>query len=217
MKHVFSLILSTFLSFGIAFCQEPVLDSTVQNLQKVRLLNSPEISQIDIEGRKYYTMLSDSGDTLYVADLGNINVSAPRTFDSRADYLRYMKYRRYAVKVYPYAKEAIRIFREAQIVSETMKKRKRKRYLKKLSKELSREFEEPLTKLSKTQGKIMVKMIERELETPMFDLIKQTQGRLKAFYWNQSSKLYGYRLKGGYQQGHNPILDIVLQDFDVSY
>jgi len=60
-------------------------------------------------------------------------------------------------------------------------------------------------------------MIERELETPMFDLIKMTQGKLKAFYWNQSSKLYGYRLKTGYNEGDNHILDIVLQDYNISY
>ena len=60
-------------------------------------------------------------------------------------------------------------------------------------------------------------MIERELDARMFDLIKNTQGKLKAFYWNQSSKLYGYRLKTGYIVGDNPILDVVLQDFDISY
>ena len=98
-----------------------------------------------------------------------------------------------------------------------MKKRKRKKYLKSLSKDLTREFEEPLKKLSKTQGKIMVEMIERELGSSLFDLIKMTRGKLNAFYWNQSSKLYGYRLKEVYTVGQNPILDVVLQDFDISY
>ena len=72
-------------------------------------------------------------------------------------------------------------------------------------------------KLSKTQGKILVKMIERELDTPMYSLIKDLQGKFKAFYWNHSSKLYGYRLKDGYTEGDNPILDAVLQDLNISY
>ena len=67
------------------------------------------------------------------------------------------------------------------------------------------------------QGKILVKMIERELDTPMFSLVKSIKGRFTAFYWNQFSKLYGYRLKNGYAEGENPILDIVLQDFDIEY
>ena len=60
-------------------------------------------------------------------------------------------------------------------------------------------------------------MIEKELETPMYELIKGLRGRFKAFYWNQFSKLYGYRLKNVYTEGENHILDIVLQDFDISY
>lgn len=169
-----------------------------------------------IDGQMVDVLLTEK-DTLIIANLDNVRVSSPRTFDNTKDYYRYLKYRRYAAKVYPYAKEAIRIFYDAQYATENLKKRKKKKYLRKLSKELQREFEEPLKGLSKTQGKILVKMIERELDQPMHELIKMTQGKLKAFYWNQSSKLLGYRLKTGYIVGQNPILDIVLQDFDISY
>ena len=169
-----------------------------------------------INGR-VVTLLIDGNDTIIVSKLSNVNISSPRQFESSADYRRYIKYKTYAAKVYPYAKQAIRIFKEVEMATETMKKRKRKKHIKKLAKQLESEFERPLKKLSKTQGKILVKMIERELDKPMFELIKMTRGKFKAFYWNQSSKLYGYRLKDQYQEGQNPILDIVLQDFDISY
>ena len=188
-------------------------------LRKVEVTPAPQedtIQQIVVNGQVMQALI-DGTDTLYFVDLQNVSISSPRTFADRSEYLRYLKYRRYANKVYPYAKQAIRIFTEAQQASADLKKRKRKKYMKKLSKELEKEFEQPLTRLSKTQGKILVKMIERELDVPMFDLIKMTQGKFKAFYWNQSSKLYGYRLKTGYRLGDNPILDIVLQDFDISY
>jgi len=128
-----------------------------------------------------------------------------------------MRYRAFAIKVYPYAKEAIKIFRLQEYATRNMKKGKRKKYLKILRKDLENEFEIPLKKLSKTQGKILVKMIERELDTPLYELIKRLNGKWKAFYWNQFSKLYGYRLKTGYRKGENPILDVVLQDLDISY
>ncbi len=191
-------------------------DEALAKMHDTKLLKIDTIKKIKINGQVVSALISE-GDTIIFADLGNVNISSPRSFQSRDDYLRYLKYRRYAAKVYPFAKQSIRIFREAEHVTETMKKRKRKKFLRKLSKELQTEFEEPLKRLSKTQGKILVKMIERELETPMFDLIKMTQGKLKAFYWNQSSKLYGYRLKTGYVLGDNDILDVVLQDFDVSH
>ncbi|MEL6122619.1 MAG: DUF4294 domain-containing protein [Bacteroidota bacterium] len=194
------------------------LDSAFTQLSQMRILDTSEeeIRRIKI-GDQYMSALIQDGDTLIVAEIANIIISSPRSFANREEQLRYLKYRRYAAKVYPYAKEAIRIFREAQYASANLNKRKRKRYLRRLSKDLQKEFSEPLSGLSKTQGKILVKMIERELETPMFDLIKLTQGKIKAMYWNQSSKLYGYRLKPGYEHGQNPILDVVLQDFDISY
>jgi len=194
-------------------------DSVLSDLRKVQVpqpSTEDTVQSILVNGQVMQALINGT-DTLYFVDLRNVNISSPRTFADRSEYLRYLKYRRYATKVYPYAKQAIRIFTEAEQASVDLKKRKRKKYLKKLSKELEKEFEEPLTGLSKTQGKILVKMIERELETPMFDLIKMTQGKFKAFYWNQSSKLFGYRLKTGYNIGDNPILDIVLQDFDISY
>lgn len=171
---------------------------------------------VSIKG-KVYPVLITNGDTIVIASIDSISVTAPRTFANEDEYKRYRKYKYYAAKVYPYAAEAIKIFRKMEYATKHMKKRKRKKYIKNLSEELKVEFEQPLMKLSKTQGKILVKMIERELDTPMYSLIKDLQGRFKAFYWNQSSKLYGYRLKDGYTEGENHILDAVLQDLNISY
>ncbi len=195
------------------------LDSIQGRLREIVLVNDTMQSGLfktRIAGVMVSALVVD-GDTLYVVDIDNLTISSPRRFTSTEDYQRYMRYKRYAASVFPFAKEAIRIFREAEYVTATMKKKKRKKYLKELSKELQQEFEEPLKGLSKTQGKILVKMIEKELEMPMFDLIKMTQGSMKAFYWNHSSKLYGYRLKEEYRVGENVILDMVLKDLDISY
>jgi len=171
---------------------------------------------LSIKG-KVYPVLIANGDTMVLASIEDVSVTSPRTFASEEDYKKYRKYKYYAAKVYPYAADAIRIFRKMEYATKNMKKRKRKKYIKHLSKELQIEFEQPLMKLSKTQGKILVKMIERELDKPMHSLIKDLQGRFKAMYWNQTSKLYGYRLKQGYIEGENPILDAVLQDLNISY
>ena len=121
------------------------------------------------------------------------------------------------MKVYPYAVEAIKIFRESERITHTMKKRKRKKHFKRLQKELKKEFEEPLKKLTKTQGLILTKMIEKELNTPMYTLIKNLRGRTTATFWSTMGRFYGYRLKDGYKEGQDPILDAVLTDFDISH
>ena len=163
-------------------------------------------------------VVGDDGDSIFVANnLPEVSLSSPRKFKSREEYTRYRRYLRYAATVYPYAKEAIRIFREVEFATNNMKKRKRKKHVKKLQKELKEEFEEPLKKLSKTQGKILVKMIERETGKSMFQLIKSLRGGLTAHYWSTMSRFWGYRLKKPYKKGDDPILDVVLKDFNISY
>jgi hypothetical protein len=176
------------------------------------------LGKTTLNGQLVTMMLDDNGDTLLVADdLMTVSLTSPRTFKSREEYLRYRKYLRYAAIVYPYAKEAIIVFRELEAQTLEMKKGKRKKYAKKLQKELDDKFEEPLKNLTKTQGMILVKMVERELDDDLHNLIKTYRGGMTAGYWNTLSKFWGYDLKEGYNEGKDPILDAVLQDFNISY
>lgn len=170
-----------------------------------------------INGEILPYMIDDCGDTLIMAQLNDVSVSSPRKFETRDDYRRYLKYKRYAVEVYPYAVDAIRIFREVEYATETMKKGKRKKYVKKLQKDLKEDFEDPLKKLTKTQGKILIKMIEKELDRPMFHLIKDLRGGVTASYWGTTARFFGHRLKDGYIEGDDVILDAVLSDLNISY
>jgi len=170
-----------------------------------------------VNGRVMTAMITETGDTLIMANLDDISITSLRTFKDDDDYKKYMKFKRYAAVVYPYAKEAIRIFREMEVATQELNRRKRKKHIKRLQDELRTEFEAPLTKLTKLQGKIMIKMIEKELDTPMYDLIKNLRGGFAAGYWNNMGKLFSYDLKTGYVPGQYEILDAVLNDFDISY
>lgn len=174
------------------------------------------IERIVIDGEVVSALITDS-DTIMVADLEEVSISSPQRFKNSAERKRYRKYRYYANKVYPYAVEAIKIFREVDYVTKTMNKRKRKKHIKRLNRQLKKEFKKPLKNLTKTQGKILIKMIEKELDTPFYDLVKSLRGGFTAGYWNQLGKLNGYRLKEGYIPGQDPLMDMVLHDFNISH
>ena len=180
------------------------------------LYKQPEETTILLRGKVYPALVS-GGDTLILAQLDDFTITSKRHFEDDAEYRKYMKFRRYGLKVYPYAKEAIRIFRELEYAEEHLSKKDYKREVKRLNEELKEEFEKPLIKLTKLQGKIMIKMIEREIGISMHQMIQKLKGRFTAFYWNGFSKLYSYDLKEGYEKGKYEILDIVLQDFDLSF
>lgn len=217
------IILIFILIVGSLQAQTPVL-LPHHNMDDSIRLDTLEYDEDDLglfkttlNGRVMTAMITESGDTLIMETLDDISITSLRKFKNAEDYAKYMKFKRYAALVYPYAKEAIKIFKETEYATLEMNKRKRKKHIKRLQEELKVEFEEPLRKLTKLQGKILIKMIERELDKNMFDLIRGLRGKITAFYWHNASKLYSYDLKEGYQEGKYEILDAVLQDFDVSY
>jgi len=202
--------------------QSPVLlppkqDSGAIELDSIEYDDDIDLFKTTLDGRVMTAMITETGDTLIMETLEDISITSLRKFKSAADYAKYMKFKRYAALVYPYAKEAIKIFRETELATQEMNKRKRRKHIKRLQEQLKTEFEDPLKKLTKLQGKILIKMIEKELDKTMFELIKGLRGKLAAFYWHNASRLYSYDLKEGYQEGRYDILDAVLQDFDVSY
>jgi hypothetical protein len=186
-------------------------------LFSLHFLHAQKEGKVTIDGNQYSYMIDGCGDTLIVADLDDVSVSSMREFSDRDEYLKYRRYRKYAAKVYPYAVEAVKLFREVEYATNTMKDRQRKKYVKQLHKDLKREFTDPLKHLTKTQGMILIKMIERELDTNMFTLIKNLRNGMTASYWNTMGGLFGHDLKTGYVEGNDPILDAVLRDMNISY
>ena len=169
-----------------------------------------------INGRVLKVLIID-GDTLPVADFEAINFTQKRNFKNRAERKRYHQWRGYATKVYPYAAEAIRIFRILEEDTKDMKKRKQKKYAKGVEKELKPQYEEELKALTKSQGYILIKMVERELGRPFYEVIRQLRGNWAAFKWQSLGRLYGYNLKKGYSSSDDPLLETILQDLNITY
>ncbi|NUN99581.1 MAG: DUF4294 domain-containing protein [Saprospiraceae bacterium] len=181
------------------------------------LAGAQRVGYTIINGQTLPFMLDGCGDTVIVATLDDVSVSSPRQFANDDEYKKYRKYRKFAAEVYPYAVEAVKVFREIEYYSDDMRRRERKRYMKELQKDLKERFEDPLKQLSKTRGLILIKMIERELQIPTYTLIKELKGGFTATYWSTLGRFYGYHLRDGYKVGEDAIMDMVLDDFDVSY
>jgi len=154
-----------------------------------------------LDGKLYPFIVDECGDTLIVAALSDVSITSPR----------------YAADVYPYAVEAVKVFNEVQLATDEMRRGKAKRYARHLYKDLREKFEEPLRKLTKTQGMILIEMVERELNTPVYTVVKDLRGSWTAGYWGTMGRIFGHDIKEGYIPGKDPILDMVLDDFDVTY
>jgi hypothetical protein len=155
-------------------------------------------------------------DTIAVAQIPEVVVKAPPVFADDEEYRQYMRYKRYAATVLPYAIESIRLYRKYQRETADMKKGEAKRYAKDIQKDVKEDFTDHLKNLSRTQGKILVKMIENHLQMPMYDVLHDVRGGFTATKWQTIGRLYGYDLKEGYTPGEDRVLDMILQDFELT-
>lgn len=155
-------------------------------------------------------------DTVVVATIPEVTVKAPRVFANDEEYRQYMRYRRYATQVLPYAIESIKLYRRYEQDTQGMRKGKARKYAREIQKEVKEDFTDPLKDLTRTQGKILVKMIERHLDTPMYEVLKSVRGTFTATKWQTVGKLYGYDLKEGYTPGEDKVLDMILGDFEIT-
>lgn len=161
----------------------------------------------------FQRVLVDGTDTLYIADLEDIDISAVRLFENDDDYKLFLRYKRSAVIVFPYAKEAVDTYRRILEETADLKRGKKRKFVRELNKEYKSDYKDKFKNMTRTQGKVMIKMIEQELDISFFELIKEVKGGFTATYWDALSKLYGYHLKEKYQRGEDSLLDSVLDEY----
>ncbi len=154
------------------------------------------------------------GDSIFVMALPVVKVSARRIFKDDTERRQYYLYTRAARRVYPYALHAVQLYEELQAETKGMSKGQRRRYFRREKRDLEKDYEEQLKNLTRTEGRVLIKMIEKELGKPFYELIKETRGGLSAAYWHNLGKLWGYDLKVPYTPGADPLLDEVLLDYD---
>jgi len=155
-------------------------------------------------------------DTIVVATIPEVVIKAPPVFSDDEEYRQYMRYRRYAMTVLPYAIESIRLYRKYEAETEDLNRRKSKKFAKTLHKDVKSDFTDPLKDLSRTQGKVLIKMIERHLNTSTYDVLKDVRGGFTATKWQTIGRFYGYDLKEGYTPGEDRIMDMILNDFEIT-
>ena len=152
-----------------------------------------------------------NGDTIPVVQLDEVGVSAYRIVD-RGEFRRTTRLIRHVKKVYPYAKIAgIKLKEYNEILLNTPDKKEQRKILKRAEKELKEEFGDDLRKLTFSQGKILIKLIDRETGDSSFDLVKDLRGGFSAFFYQTFARLFGYNLKTKYDpKGEDSLIELIV-------
>lgn len=195
MRLLILILLFTLINITSAECQErndSLLDLTI--LERVIL----------------------DGDTFFVTSLDPVYVFPVHDFN----WWQKRKYRRLihnVKKVYPYAKLASEMLYELnQEMTQLETERQRKSFIKHMEDTIRAEYEEDLKKLTITQGKLLIKLIDRETGNTSYDLVKELRGSFSAFFWQTLARIFGSNLKSEYDPaGEDALIEEIVRKIEL--
>jgi hypothetical protein len=144
--------------------------------------------------------------------LPEIPIYAMRLFDSRRDIRRIEKLIYNVKKVYPYARLAGLKLREYNtLLLDATSDKERKKIMKKAEDEINEQFGPELRDLTFTQGKILIKLIDRETTATSYTLLKDLRGGFTAFFYQGFARIWGYNLKTKYDpSGEDDLIETIV-------
>jgi hypothetical protein len=183
-------IIFAFLSAKSSFSQQAALHPSLQDSEAAK---NGAFSQVELPA------IIVNGDTLPVADLRGVSIVSNRVFRSYGDALKYYMLERDVEVAYPYALLAGATFRQCEETLKTMSdESEKKHYVKTVEKQLMKQYSDELKGLTVNQGKILIKLIDRETGNSSYEMVKELKGSFSAFMWQTVARLFGDNLKSTY-------------------
>jgi cell division protein YceG involved in septum cleavage len=167
--------------------------------------------------QQYTIGVIENGDTIIYRELKEV-VIIPKNRTKRVE----RKYSNYIVKVkkvYPLAVEARELLKKYEPEYYRLQdQRDRRKLMKNLEKELLDKHKEELKRWSISDGRLLLKLINRETERTPYSLISDFRGEFSAVFWQGIAKLFKNNLKAGYDPlGDDQILEEVVILIELGY
>jgi hypothetical protein len=137
----------------------------------------------------------DKGDTIPL-----IHILPIRKYSRRPDMRRYQRLVRHVKKCYPLAKQArIEMEKMERQLLAVKDKKEQEKLAKELQKQLIKQYTPVILKMTISEGKVLLKLIDRETEYTAFQIIKDFRGGFVAGFWQMFAKMFGNNLKLEYE------------------
>lgn len=154
------------------------------------------------------------GDTIWTVLMPELPVYAPLRFKSKKEVQRYNRLVYNVKRVLPLAQEANRIIQETYLVLEKLPTKKEKdAHIKLLEKELKTRYTPEMKKLTYSQGKLLIKLVDRECHQSGYEVVKAFLGPARATFYQVFAWTFNASLKKEYDsEGDDRLIErIVVQ------
>lgn len=204
-KKIFLLFLIGLLSCTSTFGQE-----------RMPLLTLPQYGAGNPEVVAYYlTTTLENGEVVPWFPIETVVVRANREWSSMAEREQYLRLKRNVLRVLPYAiyaqKRYEQLDRELAMVSSRSEEKK---LIKACELEIKEKINNEVKNLSVSQGKILIKLIERQTGSTSYDLLRSMKGSVTAFVYQGVAKIFGHNLKATYDPQEDFVIENIIREYE---
>jgi hypothetical protein len=170
-----------------------------------------------LQGRSFLLQkVNRNGVTLPEVEIKEVTVYAHPRFPRKSDFRKYERLIYNLKKVYPYAlivrSRLARVDADMRNINNEID---RKEYLKKVEKDVFAEYESAIRDMTITQGRLLIKLIDRETLNTSYTLIKDYRGKIAAAFWQGIARIFGTNLKEEYDPyGEDALIESIILEID---
>lgn len=177
-------------------------------------LSAQNFSDSMLKDSTYHSAKKIGDDTLAYVQLREVVI--PNARNRKAYYKRLKKLTKNVVKVYPYAKLTGDILADCETeLGKIEDEKTRQRFMDDVEDNLKEEFEGELKKLTYSQGRLLIKLIDRETGETSYELIKKLKGGFSAFMWQGLARLFGSDLKSEFDADEEDfMIDLIVKKIE---
>ncbi len=157
-----------------------------------------------------------NGESLPEIDLKEVVIIGRQSTSKKFPFRRYERLIYNLKRIYPYG--IVVRARLEQVNHELMNipdEKERKKYLRQVEKDVFGEYEDDVRNMTITQGRLLIKLIDRETRNTSYELIRYYRGNLSASFWQAIARIFGTNLKAEYDPyGEDAVMEIILQEIE---
>lgn len=163
--------------------------------------------------------ITPEGDTIPQSWLPTVEVTAIQTAQWKNYWRNWTRLRNAVYVTYPYAKTAGKLITDVNNqLAGVRDEAARKKIIKSREKEMKRDFGDKVTSLSVYQGKVLMKLINRETGNNCYEIIKEYKGGFNAGFWQTVAYVFGSSLKQQYApQGEDKDIEKIVLELQKLY
>ena len=180
--------------------------------------NDSTVNKTDTSRNEVYHLqrIKRDGVTMPEVEIKEVTVSARSKSARRSDYRKYERLVYNIKKVYPYAlflrSKVSRINEELKNITDEKERRK---YIRSVEKKMFAEYAGDIQEMTISQGRLLIKLIDRETENTSYVLIRDYRGKFSAVFWQGIARIFGTNLKEKYDpSGEDALIEAIINEID---